>query len=45
MFNIEIKNVEGKAYYEFVDLVSRFSDKFLLVERKDMDSSDNLKKY
>jgi len=44
MFDIEIENVEGKGYEEFIDLVLRFSDKFLLVERKDMGSSDNLKK-
>lgn len=44
MFDLEIKNIEGKKYHEFIDLVSKYSDKFLLVERKDMDSSDNLKK-
>ena len=44
MFKLEIKNVKGKAYKEFIDLVSSFSDKFLLVEREDMDSNDNLKR-
>ena len=42
MFHIEIGNVEGKAYKEFIDLVTSLSDKFLLVERNDMNSSDNL---
>lgn len=37
MFNIEIKNIKGKGYEEFIDLALRLSDKFLLVERKDMD--------
>ena len=43
MFELEIKNVKDKAYREFIDLVCNFSDKFLLVERKEMDSNDNLK--
>lgn len=42
MFHIEIGNVEGKVYKEFIDLVTSLSDKFLLVERNDMNSSDNL---
>ncbi|MEN2256906.1 hypothetical protein AAIB48_03730 [Paraclostridium benzoelyticum] len=29
-------------YKEFIDLVTSLSDKFLLVERNDMSSSDNL---
>lgn len=43
MFELGIKNVEYDAYKVFIDAVSNFSDKFLLVERKDMDSSENLK--
>ncbi|MGL4877139.1 hypothetical protein [Paraclostridium dentum] len=42
MFHIEIGNVEGRGYKEFIDLVTSLSDKFLLVERNDMSSSDNL---
>ncbi|MGL5347847.1 MAG: hypothetical protein ACRDA3_10885 [Peptostreptococcaceae bacterium] len=44
MFEVEIKNVQGDAYKEFIDLVSSFSSKFLFVEREDMDSNVNLKK-
>lgn len=42
MFHIEIGNVEGRVYKEFIDLAASLSDKFLLVERNDMNSSDNL---
>ncbi|RDC49142.1 hypothetical protein DVA85_25310 [Acinetobacter sp. RIT592] len=42
MFHIEIGNVEGRGYKEFIDLAASLSDKFLLVERNDMSSSDNL---
>lgn len=42
IFHIEIGNVEGRGYKEFIDFVTSLSDKFLLVERNDMSSSDNL---
>lgn len=41
MFEIYLDNIKGKSYKELIDVACKYSDKFILVKRDDIEISKN----